>query len=349
MINQTAHDPAIDITDRGEYKAPSEESESSFEPETPSSEVMSTTGDTEGQAGNSEVVAETGQDYSTPQTEESKVEEEEELPIRDGGSDLSPDSTGSGATTFHHYDSPRPALTIEEASTILGKSIRSIERSIQGKWGNKLPDGWKARKFKIDGQLEWRIIPPQGFTLKRFNIDQETDEKERRLRAAEQKLENLTRAAQNQGEKVEEETNEDGPGMFGLAIEKLLQSAGKKARQELSKVTDPVSSNSLYQVSDDFDDHPTIIIDRSDEVEKLLRELSTTRQELADERKQHIEDLRLLSQMQGSMRLLEVNASQTNTLKEELELTKSALKEHKEQYREFLALPWWKRLFRRMP
>lgn len=44
------------------------------------------------------------------------------------------------------YDVPRPALTLDEASYILGKSIRAIERSIHGKWGNRLPEGWQAEK-----------------------------------------------------------------------------------------------------------------------------------------------------------------------------------------------------------
>ena len=52
------------------------------------------------------------------------------------------------------YEIPRPALTIDEASSILGKSIRALERSIAGKWGNKLPEGWHARKMKIDGNIK---------------------------------------------------------------------------------------------------------------------------------------------------------------------------------------------------
>ena len=39
----------------------------------------------------------------------------------------------------------RPALTIKEASSLLGRSVRALERSILGRWGNNLPDGWIAK------------------------------------------------------------------------------------------------------------------------------------------------------------------------------------------------------------
>ncbi|MBX9668093.1 MAG: hypothetical protein K2X93_10765, partial [Candidatus Obscuribacterales bacterium] len=93
----------------------------------------------------------------------------------------------------------------------------------------------------------------------------------------------------------------------------------------------------------------TIVIDRSDEVERLLRELAEVHKELAVERRARLDDLRLISDMQSSMRLLEMKSSQTSTLKEELALATTTLKEHRLQYQEFLSLPWWKRLFRRLP
>ena len=93
----------------------------------------------------------------------------------------------------------------------------------------------------------------------------------------------------------------------------------------------------------------TIVIDRSDEVEKLLRELSDTRQELAEQRKMHMDDLRLLHEMQTSMRLLEVNAIETSTLKKELIEAQQMLIEHKQRYERFASLPWYKKLFSKHP
>ncbi len=245
------------------------------------------------------------------------------------------------------YSTPRPALTLSEASAILGMSVRAIERSIQGKWGNKLPEGWQARKLRINGQEQWRIIPPQGFSLKRSNeIDHETRQKESRLRAAEERLENLKNheaAAAKKPIASEADADESASGgLFGFSLEKLLQSAGRRAKDELVRAAEYVSEPSAIE-------HATIIIDRTDDVEKLLRELASARKDLADEQKAHLEDLRMLNQAQGSMRLLEMNASHTSTLRSELETTRQALIEHKRQYQEFLNLPWWKRLFKRLP
>ena len=61
------------------------------------------------------------------------------------------------------YEIPRPWLTLQEAASIMGRSQRALERSIIGRWGNKLPAGWSARHVTIDGQAEWRIIPPPAF------------------------------------------------------------------------------------------------------------------------------------------------------------------------------------------
>ena len=64
------------------------------------------------------------------------------------------------------YETPRPWLSIAEAARMLGRSPRAVERSILGRWGNKLPEGWTGRKVRIDGQDEWRVVPPPGFRVK---------------------------------------------------------------------------------------------------------------------------------------------------------------------------------------
>lgn len=56
-----------------------------------------------------------------------------------------------------------PSFSLKEAALLLGKSLRSLERSLSGRWGNKLPEGWTATKKLIDGKEEWQITPPQGF------------------------------------------------------------------------------------------------------------------------------------------------------------------------------------------
>lgn len=240
------------------------------------------------------------------------------------------------------YEVPRPALSIQEAATILGKSVRSLERSILGKWGNKLPEGWKARRMRIDGVDEWRIIPPPGFRVRHTSMQapssqtgsvssessQSSSSKPRRTARDEGRRSSSSEAAAS---------NSGGLG-FGFSLEKLIASAGQKAKNELVRAAEFA-----------LDEHPTIVIDRSDDVERLLRELADTQKELSEQRKMHLQDLRLLAEIQGSMRLLEINASQTSVLKEELELATTALREHKRQYQEFLNLPWWKRLFRSKP
>ncbi|MBK9146076.1 MAG: hypothetical protein IPM23_26720 [Candidatus Melainabacteria bacterium] len=228
------------------------------------------------------------------------------------------------------YDVPRPALTIEEASSILGKSVRSIERSIEGKWGNRLPEGWKARRMKIDGEAQWRIIPPPGFRVRHSSSASAR-------KTAEKPLEKPTpepspvRASDESGEHE----------FFGFSLERLITTASIKARNELVKAAGGAV--------EDNQDHPTIVIDRSDDVERLLRELADTQKELAEERRLHMEDMRLLAKMQDSMRLLEDRASTTAMLKDELKGATLALAEHKKQYQEFLALPWWKRIFKSKP
>jgi hypothetical protein len=236
------------------------------------------------------------------------------------------------------YEVPRPALSIEEAATILGKSVRSLERSILGKWGNKLPEGWKARRMRIDGVDEWRIIPPPGFRVRHTSM---SSSQSRGVSTDQQPTSEPRRAAggQERRERASSSSSSSSSSLgFGFSLEKLIASAGQKAKNELVRAAEFA-----------LDEHPTIVIDRSDDVERLLRELNDTQKELAEQRKMHLQDLRLLAELQGSMRLLEMNASQTNTLKEELELAALALREHKRQYQEFLNLPWWKRLFKKSP
>lgn len=227
---------------------------------------------------------------------------------------------------IYSYDVPRPALTVEEAAGILGKSVRAIERSIAGKWGNRLPEGWKARKMKLDGEVEWRILPPAGFRIRRStsNITRpkiETEEQESMTSSTQPKSQDSTKSTLD----------------FGLTLEKLF-SAGKKAGNELVKVAENAMENGYEQ-------HPTIVIDRASDVEKLLRELADTQKELATERMMHIEDLRQMHEMATSMRLLEMRGTQTQILKEELEDARNLLKAHKERYEAYVTLPWWKKLF----
>ncbi len=240
------------------------------------------------------------------------------------------------------YEVPRPALSIQEAATILGKSVRSLERSILGKWGNKLPEGWKARRMRIDGVDEWRIIPPPGFRVRHTSMQAPGSPTESvSSQSSQSSSSKPRRAARDEGRRSsssEEAASNSGGLGFGFSLEKLIASAGQKAKNELVRAAEFA-----------LDEHPTIVIDRSDDVERLLRELADTQKELSEQRKMHLQDLRLLAEIQGSMRLLEINASQTNVLKEELELATTALREHKRQYQEFLNLPWWKRLFRKSP
>lgn len=230
---------------------------------------------------------------------------------------------------IYSYDVPRPALTIEEAAGILGKSVPAIERSIAGKWGNKLPEGWKARKMKLDGEVEWRILPPPGFRIRRST----TNITKPKMETLNEERETTTSNNQTKAPEPSAKSTLD----FGFSLEKLL-SAGKKAGTELVKVAENAMESGLEQ-------HPTIVIDRASDVEKLLRELADTQKELATERLMHLEDLRHMQEMSNSMRLLEMRGTQTQILKEELEEARSALRAHKERYEAYVALPWWKKLF----
>jgi hypothetical protein len=201
------------------------------------------------------------------------------------------------------YDIPRPALNLQQAAAILGKSLRSLERSIIGRWGNKLPDGWSAKRISAGNGQEWRIIPPPGFRLRQVN-------------------------SQSDGAAIYEEAeNEDMNSYSGAAD-------GPKVKRRLPWRPENQSLES-----------PAIVIDRGEEVEHLLRELVQAQKQLADERRLRMEDLRLITQMQGSMRLLEMNANETQKLKEELTYAKSEFKVLKDEYIAVLNAPWWKRLF----
>jgi hypothetical protein len=178
-------------------------------------------------------------------------------------------------------------LSLKEAALLLGKSIRALERSLLGKWGNKLPEGWTASRKVIDGKEEWIIHPPEEFKYEHV-------------------LESLKKPADS--------------SMHRLQAEDLLR-----------PIRAHFESESL------------------NEVHGLLRELANTHRELAEQRKLHNEDLKTLLQLQSSMRLLEVNASETGKLRAELVEAQNDLINIGTQYRQFLALPWWKRLFKKLP
>ncbi|HEY9788573.1 MAG TPA: hypothetical protein V6D17_24500 [Candidatus Obscuribacterales bacterium] len=205
----------------------------------------------------------------------------------------------------------RPALTIKEASYLLGKSVRALERSIVGRWGNKLPEGWVARKVTIDGREEWRIIPPASFKVRHRSEQQESALEESDYAISESEL-------------AEERTRLRLPS----------RSSG---------------SFVLKRTLDDASPGETIIIDRSEEVEHLLKELVKVHRALAEETRQHVEDLRMLNEMTNSVRLLETNDNERARLKEELAFAQKELLAFKQQYQEYLSLPWWKRLFRKFP
>ena len=129
-----------------------------------------------------------------------------------------------------------------------------------------------------------------------------------------------------------------------------MQSASQVVEKELASFGLAVRSK-RDKVDKNYEDleATTIVIDRSDEVEKLLRELADCHRELADERRARLEEMRMMNELQSSIRLLEVNSRETRELKDDLVLAQTALREHKRVYNEFLALPWWKRLFVKNP
>lgn len=185
------------------------------------------------------------------------------------------------------------ALNLKDAAFALGKSMRALERSLVGKWGNKLPDGWTARKIIVDNNEEWQITPPPGFNLQALTEHN---------RESEQKI----------VENDRETSRETAPSTTRQIISKAASKfAFAKPMMELH----------------------------------LLRELAATHKELSDERRAHLEDLRALSELQSSMRLLQNNAVETAKLKEELLEAQKDLIALKNQYQEVLNMPWWKRIF----
>lgn len=211
---------------------------------------------------------------------------------------ISPPKGEEATEPVQSFDVPRPTLTLAQAASVLGKSMRSLERSLTGRWGNKLPEGWTARKTRTDKGEEWRITPPPGFRVRQTNAP-----------------DNMTRMAEVFAEPTKSERMMAPPRRLPWRPE----------------------NHSL--------DHPTIIIDRSEEVEHLLRELLVVQKSLSEERRLHLEDMRLVAQLQGSMRLLETNASESQRLKNELENTKKELEDLKREYNTAVNLPWWKRMF----
>ena len=178
-------------------------------------------------------------------------------------------------------------LSIKEAALLLGKSIRALERSLAGKWGNRLPDGWTASKKLINGTEEWQIFPPEGFRY-----------------------------------------------------EHLLEGLKKPSDQAIQRIQ---AEDLLRPIRAHFE------TESLNEMHGLLRELAGAHRELAEQRKLHMDDLRTLLELQGSMRLLEVNSGETAKLRTELVEAQKDLIGLRDRYKEFLALPWWKRLFKKLP
>lgn len=205
---------------------------------------------------------------------------------------VAPEAPVAQYTDGYSYEVPRPFLTLAQAAAVLGKSLRTIERSLSGRWGAKLPEGWVARKLRTENGDEWRILPPPGFRVK-FS---------------------------------------DAPSPGSV--------------QEPGITFDTTPSPSLPMKRHTLD-HPAIVIERTEEVESLLRDLVAAQRALAEERRVHLEDLRMISQLQSSMRLLETSANEQTKLKAELEAAKSELNEWREKYQTIVASPWWKRLFQR--
>jgi hypothetical protein len=204
------------------------------------------------------------------------------------------------------YDVPRPFLTLKQAGQILGKSVRALERSISGRWGNKLPDGWQARRLSTSRGDEWRVIPPPGFRMRPV--------------AAAGTISDTMSAS----EKIESERSH-------LSYTSSFETTFRR------KMPWRAAQHNFEQ--------PTIVIDRSDEVEHLLRELCATQKSLSEERRLHLEDMRLIAQLQGSMRLLETNTQESRRVKDELALARQELEQLKQNYKQLLSMSWWQRVF----
>lgn len=192
-------------------------------------------------------------------------------------------------------EEPSLTLTLKQAAAVLGKSLRALERSLIGKWGNRLPDGWTARRVATASGYEWRICPPPGFKLRQLATDKAG------------------------GAPEIEESEQTGLSLSG-------------------------SARQLWGFQDE-DGLSTVVIDRTDEIERLLRRLVEVQMELNEERRQHLEDLRLLAELQGSIRLVEAKAAETSELKKDLALVRGEFTDLKARYQELANLPFWKRLF----
>jgi hypothetical protein len=241
-------------------------------------------------------------------------------------------------TDGHAYEVPRPFLTLEQAGLILGKSIRALERSLLGRWGNKLPDGWVGRKMHTENGQEWRILPPPGFRV-RLTADSGTEFDTTPEDTAEFANQSV----------VSDGGNPDGmPMTGGQATSNRTSTPGSQLSASSSN-----SSNSAHQIARKKQwkperhtlDQPTIVIERTEEVENLLRELVNVQKSLSEERRMHMEDLRMITQLQSSMRLLEVNAMELSRAKSELDSAKQELSEWKKRYNAIVEMPWWRRVF----
>lgn len=223
-------------------------------------------------------------------------------------------------TDGYSYEVPRPFLTLQQAAAIMGKSLRSIERSLLGRWGNKLPEGWVARKMRTSNGDEWRILPPPGFRVKlATNGSNSTDGRNGT---------GTNGSANSHTPRTEYDTEEN----YEMT---QYNNSEYAARKRPSWKPD---RHSLEQ--------PTIVIDRSEEVEHLLRDLVTAQRALAEERRLHMEDLRMITQLQSSMRLLESNVAEQTKVKSELEAAKQELTILKDKYTKEISTPWWRRMFK---
>ena len=216
-------------------------------------------------------------------------------------------------------------LTLQEASAVLGMSVRTIERSLSGRRGNKLPEGWSACKVKTGDSEEFCLIPPSNFNLHKLGRN----------------LNKSGSAGSVESFKTESSlwqvsNNESGvrnPFSQGRSFADEI-SSGYRGRLEKSRIRAGKSGTPS-----------TVVIDRSNEVEILLRELLAAQKALAEERRVHLDDLRFVGKLQGQVRLLESSTSESARVKTELELNKQELKELKDEYNRLISLPWWKRLF----
>jgi hypothetical protein len=188
-------------------------------------------------------------------------------------------------------------LDVKTAAVLLGKSIRAVNRSLSGKWGNKLPDGWHARKIVLNGQDEWQITPSPDVTKEQIKD----------------------------------------------ALQRVKKAEDHAAFEEFlgNWMVEPPAPAPLAKAQ------PLVVAKEETELEHLLREVATAHKALAEERQKHMEDLRTLFELQNSMRLIEMNSNDTARLKEDLVEAQRDMLAIKNQYQQFLSLPWWKRLFRK--